>query len=304
MKTIAKTLAFTFAAFLASCANLRTGENPDGIVTLAEAVPDANLEAGTLRAAASAQSDSENNLPLPAIERIRERGVLLVGSTGDYRPLTWRDPTTSRWEGFGIEIAERLAAELGVRAEFVRTSWTTLTENVRADPPLFDLAIGGITVTDARKASMAMSKGYLANGKTILCRAADAGRFRSLADIDRPDIRVMVNPGGLNESFAHAKLPNARLLIHVRNEEIPALVADGQADVMITEIVEAPWYVRNDSRLAAPLIDKPFTHGEIGVLMRQGQDDLLAFVNDALDRMASDGSLDTLKAKHGLTPSP
>ena len=216
----------------------------------------------------------------------------------------WCDPATGRWEGFGIEIAERLAAELGVRAEFVRTSWPTLAENVRANPPLFDLAIGGITVTDARKASMAMSKGYLANGKTILCRASDAGRFRSLADIDRPDVRVMVNPGGLNEAFARAKLPNARLVVHERNEDIPALVADDRADVMVTEIVEAPWYVRHDPRLAAPLIDKPFTHGEIGVLMRSGQDDLLAFVNDVLDRMASDGSLDTLKAKHGLTPSP
>ena len=240
----------------------------------------------------------------PALEQIRERGVLFVGSTGDYRPLTWRDPATGRWEGFGVEIAERLAAELGVRAEFVQTAWPILAENVRADPPLFDLAIGGITITDARKASMAMSKGYLANGKTILCRAADVGRFRSLDDIDLPDVRVMVNPGGLNEAFAHVKLPNARLLVHERNEEIPALVAEGRADVMVTEIVEAPWYVRNDSRLAAPLLDKPFTRGEIGVLMRRGQDDLLAFVNDALDRMTSDGTLGDLKAKHGLAPSP
>ena len=52
--------------------------------------------------------------------------ALLIGSTGDYRPLTWCDPATGRWEGFGIEIAERLAAELGVRAEFVRTSWPIL----------------------------------------------------------------------------------------------------------------------------------------------------------------------------------
>ena len=37
--------------------------------------------------------------------------------------------------------------------------------------------------------------------------------------------------------------------------------------------------------------------------MRKGQDDLLAFVNDALRRMASDGTLDALKKKHGLAPS-
>ena len=43
----------------------------------------------------------------PAIGRIEARGRLLVGSTGDYRPLTWRDPATGRWEGFGVEVADR-----------------------------------------------------------------------------------------------------------------------------------------------------------------------------------------------------
>ena len=238
----------------------------------------------------------------PALERIEARGRLLVGSTGDYRPLTWRDPETGRWEGFGIEVAERIAAELGGKAEFVQTSWPTLAVDVQREPPLFDLAIGGITVTDARKKAMDMSVGYLVNGKTILCRVGDAGRFRSLADIDRPDVRVMVNPGGLNEKFARERLPHSQLAVHRRNEEIPGLVADGKADVMVTEIVEAPWYVRNDPRLAAPLLSEPFTRGEIGVLMRKGQDDLLAFVNAVIARMDADGTLDSLKAKHGLTP--
>ena len=236
----------------------------------------------------------------PAISRIETRGCLLVGSTGDYHPLTWRDPETGRWEGFCIDVAERIASEMGVRVEFVQTSWPTLAADVQSERPAFDLAIGGITVTDARKQKMAMSNGYLANGKTILCRTEGAGRFRALADIDRPDVRVMVNPGGLNETFARAKLPHAKLLVHGRNEEIPSLVADGRADVMVTEIVEAPWYVRSNPRLAAPLLSKPFTKGEIGVLMRKGQDDLLAFVNDVLARMSADGTLSALKAKHGL----
>lgn len=239
-----------------------------------------------------------------AISRIESRGRLLVGSTGDYRPLTWHDPTTGRWEGFGIEVAERIASELGVRAEFVKTSWPTLAADVLADKPTFDLAIGGITITDARKKTMAMSNGYLANGKTILCRAEDVARFRMIADIDRPNVRVMVNPGGLNEVFAREKLPHATLLMHARNAEIPSRVADGRADVMITEIVEAPWYVRRDPHLAAPLLGEPFTRGEIGILMRKGQDDLLAFVNDVLARMAAEGTLAALKAKYGLTHDP
>ena len=77
-------------------------------------------------------------------------------------------------------------------------------------------------------------------------------------------------------------------------------MAEGNADVMITEITEAPWYVQNDSRLAAPLMNTPFTHGEIGVLMRKGQEDLLTLVNTVIAQMKVDGSLRQLHEKYGL----
>ena len=175
-----------------------------------------------------------------------------------------------------------------------------MTEDVLSEPQLFDMAIGGITITDARKETMMMSDGYLGNGKTILCRAADAGRFRSLDDVDKPEVRVMVNPGGLNEKFANQNLKHARIIVHPRNEEIPSLIARGDADVMITEITEAPYYVNTDTLLAAPLLNTPFTHGEIGVLMQKGQDDLILLVNSIIRKMKADGSLRRLHDKYGL----
>ena len=139
------------------------------------------------------------------------------------------------------------------------TSWPTLSTDVTSNPQAFDLAIGGITITDARKQTMLMSDGYLANGKTILCRASEADRYQKLADIDKPDVRVMVNPGGLNEKFANQNLTHATIIVHDKNEEIPSLIAEGQADVMITEITEAPYYIQTDTRLAAPLLNAPTT---------------------------------------------
>ena len=254
---------------------------------------------------------SSTDIPLAGkVAQIAERGTLLVGTTGDYRPLSYREADGNYW-GFGIEVAGKIAERLrvgerssgmrlGVSIEFVQTSWPTLTADVLAEPQTFDMAIGGITITDARRETMLMSDGYLCNGKTILCRASEADRYRSLADIDRPEVRVMVNPGGLNEKFALANLTQAQIIVHERNEEIPALVAEGQADVMITEITEAPWYVQNDARLAAPLLNSPFTHGEIGVLMRKGQDDLIALVNSVIAQMKADGSLRELHEKYGL----
>ena len=235
----------------------------------------------------------------PTISRIQERGMLLVGTTGDYRPLSFREDDGTYW-GFGIEVAGEIAKRLGVGLQFVPTSWPTLSTDVQAEPQTFDLAIGGITITDARRETMLMSDGYLANGKTILCRAEDVNHYKSLADIDKPEVRVMVNPGGLNEKFANANLTHATIIVHQKNEEIPTLIAEGEADVMITEITEAPYYVQTDPRLAAPLINEPFTHGEIGVLMRKGQEDLLQLVNDVILQMKSDGSLRLLHEKYGL----
>lgn len=236
---------------------------------------------------------------LPTVQRIQERGVLLVGTTGDYRPLSYLEADSTYW-GFEIDMAKEMARRLGVGVEFVPTSWPTLTGDVLADPQAFDLAVSGITITEERLRIMAISEGYLDNGKTILCRVEDSAKFQSLEDIDKPEVRVMVNPGGLNEKFAHDYLTHATIIVHPNNEEIPGLVAQGGADVMITEITEAPWYVQNDPRLAAPLLTTPFTHSEIGVLMRKGQDDLLRFINEMIRQMKTDGTLGRLKGKYGL----
>lgn len=233
------------------------------------------------------------------VAEIVDRGTILIGTTGDYRPLSFCEEDGTYW-GFGIEIAKEIANSLGVETTFVKTSWPTLTADVLAEPQMFDLAIGGITITDARKEKMLMSEGYLANGKTILCRATEADRYKLLADINKPGVRVMVNPGGLNEKFANEHLIQATIIVHQRNEEIPARIAEGEAEVMITEITEAPYYVQTDSRLAAPLLKEPFTHGEIGVLMRKGQEDLLLMVNNVIRRMKQDGTLRRLHEKYGL----
>ena len=143
----------------------------------------------------------------PTLDKIQKRGTLLVGTTGDYRPLSYKEPETGEYWGFGIDMAGEIAGALGVSVSYVPTSWPTLSADVQT-PELFDFAIGGITITDARLQSMDMSEGYLCNGKTILCRKEEADKYKSLEDLDKPEVRVMVNPGGLNEKFARENLPS------------------------------------------------------------------------------------------------
>ena len=219
------------------------------------------------------------------VDEIKERGIIRVGTAGDYCPMSFLNPETGKYEGFDADLAEDLAASLGVNVEFVPTSWPALMADTLAEK--FDLAICGITITEARLEKALMSIGYLENGKTILIRAEDAGKYKTLADVNRPDVVVMENPGGTNEKFARANLPDARIIIHDVNEEIPALIAEGKADVMITEMAEAGYYSKRDKRLAAPLIAQPFSSGEIGVLMNNNSSGLLDFVNSFLEENSS-----------------
>lgn len=231
-----------------------------------------------------------------SLETIRERGKLLVGATGDYNPMSYLDPETEEYVGFDAELAADLAAALGVELEYVPTSWPTLMDDTLSGQ--FDLALCGITITDARKEQALMSDGYLGNGKTILVRTEDADKYTNLEAINRPEVRVMVNPGGLNEKFAKENLPEATLLVHNVNQEIPGLIALGKADVMITEIMEAGYYVGQDDRLAAPLIYEPFTHGQLGALMPKGSEDLLEYVNGFLSEEKASGRLDDLAEEY------
>ena len=231
-----------------------------------------------------------------ALESVLSRGVLRVGTAGDYQPMSYLDPETGTYVGFDTALAEDLAAALGVDITYVPTSWPALMEDTLAGK--FDLAICGITITDARKEQALMSIGYLGNGKTVLCRAEDADKYVNLDAINQPEVRVMENPGGLNEKFARENLPNATLIIHDVNQEIPGLVASGEADVMITEIMEAGYYVGQDDRLAAPLIYEPFTSGELGVLMPKGSEDLLEYVNNFLENMKKTGRIDELAEEY------
>jgi cyclohexadienyl dehydratase len=217
---------------------------------------------------------------MSTIGKIKDRGVLKVGTTLDYKPMSYIDPETGSYVGYDVNLVKDLAAALNIDVEFVRTSWPTLMEDTLSCK--FDLAICGITITDERKKQALMSDPYLENGKTILCRAEDVGKYLNVSSINRPGVRVMVNPGGLNEEFARQNLPDATLLIHDVNQDIPGMIALGTADVMITEVVEANYYAGLDERLAAPLIHEPFTDGKFGILMPKGYDDLLKYVNEFL----------------------
>ena len=232
------------------------------------------------------------------LEDIAARGTIRIGTTGDYIPMSYLNPATGKYEGIDAELSECIAESLGVKIEYVPTTWPTLTADTLAGK--FDIALCGISRNFARAKTMAMSDAYGEGvfGKTILCRKADAEKFRTMSDLNRPEVRIMINPGGTNEKFARANLTRAKLIVHQDNADIPRQIAEGKADVMITETVEAAQYVSKDSRLAAPLINEPFTRHSCGILMVKGDQEWLNYINFVLAELRMDGTLPKLEEKY------
>lgn len=232
------------------------------------------------------------------LEEIAARGTIRIGTTGDYRPMSYLNAETGEYEGIDAELSQLIADSLGVAIEYVPTTWPTLTQDTLDGK--FDIALCGISRNYNRAKIMAMSDGYGVGifGKTILCRKADVKKFKTLADINKPNVRVMINPGGTNEKFAHANLKNAKIIVHKDNADIPNQISIGNADIMITETVEALSYIRADKNLAAPLIKEPFTRHSCGILMQKGDQEFLNYINFVLAELRMDGTLDRLENKY------
>ena len=145
-----------------------------------------------------------------------------------------------------------------------------------------------------------MSDGYGVGifGKTILCRKSDAKKFKTLDDINKPEVKVMINPGGTNEIFARKNLKNSTLIVFEKNAEIPHQISIGNADIMITETVEALNYIKLDKNLAAPLINEPFTRHSCGILLQKGDQEFLNYINFVLSEIRMDGTLEKLENKY------
>ena len=228
--------------------------------------------------------------------RILETKVLRVGTPGDYRPFSMLNKATGEFEGHDVDLARLLAADLGVKVEFVQTTWSKLMDDLLADK--YDIAMGGITRSLARMLLVDFLGPYAPNGKVALIRAADKGKYTSLAAIDNPGTTVMVNPGGTNERFVLANIKNAKVVTHPANAEIPGKVADGLADVMITEAYEAVVYSKLDSRLYGAFIDKPLTKiSYMGFMLRDDDPKYLKVMNFIWNDAKMRGDLDALFEK-------
>ena len=228
------------------------------------------------------------------LNQILDTKVLRVGTPGDYRPFAIK--TDAGYQGHDIDTIEAMAKELGVKIEYVPTTWPNLLKDLQANR--FDVAVGGITRNVPRLRYAAMLPGYAPFGKVALVRTEDKAKFKTVQDLNQPGVRVIKNPGGTNEAFVLQNLKAAQVSTHEKNAEIPALIASGKGDVMITETYEALHYSKADPRLTAAFIDAPLTPTNwLGFMLPAEDADYLRVMNFTWDLLDKRGALKVIDDK-------
>ena len=224
------------------------------------------------------------------LDAVQKSGVLRVCTPGDYKPFSFARPDGG-YEGIDIDFANAIAKGLGARTEFVKTSWPKLMDDFIEK---CDLAVGGISVTLDRQKRAFFSEPYMVNGKAPITRCENVGKFQTIADIDKPGVTVIENPGGSNEKFARANFKQAKIVIFDDNTKIFDEILNRRADVMISESVEAVVQQRIKPGLCAVNPTKPLQYGEMAYLLPRGDTVLKAWVDQWMHLAKANGEYDRI----------
>lgn len=209
------------------------------------------------------------------LDEVMKSGKIRVCSPGDYKPFSYAKPDGT-FEGIDIDLVQAAAKALGVEVLMVKSSWPTLMNDFLEK---CDLAVGGISVSTERAKKAGFSIAYMVNGKAPITKCENVKKFQTVADINKPSATVIVNPGGSNERFVRANLPQAKIVVFQDNVTIFDEILKGNADVMISESVETLVQQKLRPGLCAVNPDKPLQYGEMAYMVPRGDVSMKAWID-------------------------
>jgi len=231
------------------------------------------------------------------LKRILDSGVLRVGTTGDWNPMTMRDPASNSYKGYDIDMLSELAADLGVKVEFVATDWKTLVQGIQADK--YDIT-GSASLSPARAKVAGFSDPYFELATVPLTLKKNAGRFKDWADLDKPDVTVAATLGTVQEQQVKQFFPNAKhKIVEAPARDFQEVLA-GRADAHITSNVEAATLVERYPEMMIVPVAAPRARTPIAMMLPQDDQIWINWVNHWIRLKRARGFFDELALKWRL----
>jgi polar amino acid transport system substrate-binding protein len=221
------------------------------------------------------------------IEQVLQRGVLRVGMS-TFVPWAMKDKT-GKLVGFEIDVARRLARDMGVKIAFVPTKWDGIIPALLAGK--FDVIIGGMGITTKRGLKVNFTIPYDYTGMSMMAHKDVAKGFKSLNDFNRPDVVLVVRLGATPAAAAKKFMPKAKLRQFDDESQAVQELINGKAHAMVASAPLPAFQVaKYPEKLFLPL-DGTFTKEPIAFAVRKGDFDTLTFFNGWIAVVDSEGWL-------------
>lgn len=212
--------------------------------------------------------------PAMALDAIRRAGVLRIGVVSI---PPWTMPAASgELIGFEIDVGRQLAHDLGVRAEFVRTSLGSYAGDLAAGR--FDVAAAGLWPTPAAALLVNFSHPYAANSIELIANPARA-KGRSREQFDRPEIAIGVRKGSHSEATARRDFPKARITTFDADGPMFSALIDGSIAAVVAASPVPGYLVAAYPKILTKPLSAPLAKRHEAFALMRGDPDLLAFLN-------------------------
>jgi len=210
------------------------------------------------------------------VTEITKRGVMRVGLS-IFVPWSFKDKD-GVLRGFEIDVASKVAEDLGVKVEFVPTEWSGLIPALLTGK--FDLIIAGMGIVPERAIKVNFTAPYDYSGMSINANKKLAPGWYDLAKFNDPNVILSVRLGTTAVDAAKKFFPKAQLRQFDNEAECEQEVLNGKAHGVVASAPEPEfWVQKNPDVLYLPLKGKPFTQEPISFALRKGDSDALAFFN-------------------------
>ena len=233
-----------------------------------------------------------------ALNDILSNGVLKVGTTGDWNPMTMKDPETNTYTGYDIDVMTALATDLGVEIEFVPTDWKTLVNGVVAGK--YHMT-GSASISPKRAKAAGYSNSYFSLATVPLTLKENADRFKDWDDLNKADIKVAATLGTTQEKQVKQFFPDAEhVIVEAPARDFQEVLA-GRADAHITSNVEAYKLVAKYPQMMIVPVSSPKAPTPIAMLLPQADQVWINYVNTWIALKQERGLFDELGRKWQLS---
>ena len=231
------------------------------------------------------------------LDDIVQSGVLKVGTTGDFPGWSFKNPVTDEYEGFDIDVANKLAESMGVKIEFVATDWKNLVSGVVSSK--YHMT-SSASITAQRAITAGYSDSYYGTGTVAMTLQKNSDSIDSWEKINDSNIKVAVTLGTVFEGEAKKSFPDSKLVA----VEAPAReyqeVLSGRADVSLTSKVDALKLVNLYPELSIVNLNEPRNAKLFAILLPRGDQEWINYINHWIADQKNKGFFSQTAEKFGL----